>query len=153
MPQILRRRHHKAGLTVCVRREGTPPHHYGTKRVLLAYDRDEAGEKAEQSLAEKLIGCGLEGFYSTLPFGSRVKSHPRPDLLPKTADVLGVEIVDLLFDDVARFPRCQHIVRLVSALVMQYERGRRGRGNVNARTPCFLAWPLTPARLAPFSTS
>jgi DNA primase len=42
---------------------------YGTERVLIAYDRDEAGEKAAQFLAEKLIACGLECFRIHFPKG------------------------------------------------------------------------------------
>ena len=68
MPQILRRRHHKAGLTVCVPPERAPPHHYRTKRVLLAYDRGEAGQKAAQSLAERLIGCAWKAFAFNVAF-------------------------------------------------------------------------------------
>ncbi len=42
---------------------------YGTKRVLIAYDRDDAGEKAAASLAEKLIACGIECFRIHFPKG------------------------------------------------------------------------------------
>jgi DNA primase catalytic core len=42
---------------------------YGTERVLIAYDRDEAGEKAAQSLAEKLIASGTECFRIHFPKG------------------------------------------------------------------------------------
>lgn len=42
---------------------------YGTERVLLAYDRDEAGEKAAAVLAEKLIAAGLECFRIHFPKG------------------------------------------------------------------------------------
>jgi len=42
---------------------------YGTERVLIAYDRDDAGEKAAESLAEKLIACGLECFRLHFPKG------------------------------------------------------------------------------------
>jgi DNA primase catalytic core len=43
--------------------------HYGTERVLIAYDRDEAGEKAAQALAEKLIVSGIECFRIHFPKG------------------------------------------------------------------------------------
>src|SRR5688500_13445913 len=33
---------------------------HGTRQVLIAYDRDEAGERAATSLAEKLMAEGLE---------------------------------------------------------------------------------------------
>jgi DNA primase len=42
---------------------------YGTERVLIAYDRDDAGEKAAAKLAEKLIGVGLECFRVQFPKG------------------------------------------------------------------------------------
>ncbi|MGH9967427.1 MAG: CHC2 zinc finger domain-containing protein, partial [Pyrinomonadaceae bacterium] len=42
---------------------------YGTERVLLAYDRDDAGEKAAGALAEKLIACGIECFRIHFPKG------------------------------------------------------------------------------------
>jgi DNA primase len=42
---------------------------YGTERVLLAYDRDDAGEKAASALAEKLIACGIECFRVHFPKG------------------------------------------------------------------------------------
>ena len=86
---------------------------------------------------------------SNVAFWEQSEKPPRSDLLPKMADVLGVEIVDLLntnggrvavqrnsrppgklrkvFDDVSRLPRRQqeHIVRVISALVMQYEQSRQ----------------------------
>jgi DNA primase len=42
---------------------------YGTERILIAYDRDEAGEKAAASLAEKLMAQGLECFRLHFPKG------------------------------------------------------------------------------------
>lgn len=42
---------------------------YGTERVLIAYDRDDAGEKAAASLAEKLIAQGIECFRIHFPKG------------------------------------------------------------------------------------
>jgi transcriptional regulator with XRE-family HTH domain len=91
----------------------------------------------------------LEVPQSNVAFWEQSEKPPRSDLLPKMADVLGVEIVDLLntnsgrvmvqrssrppgklrkvFEDVSRLPRRQqeHIVRVVSALVMQYEQSRQ----------------------------
>jgi len=32
---------------------------HGVERVLIAYDRDEAGDRAAEKLAEKLMGCGI----------------------------------------------------------------------------------------------
>lgn len=81
---------------------------------------------------------------SNVAFWEQSEKPPRSDVLPKLADVLGVGIADLLnvngkrmvtaqrsgkppgklrkvFEDVSRLPRRQqeHIVRVVSALVMQ----------------------------------
>ena len=42
---------------------------YGTKRVLIAYDRDEPGERATERLAEQLIAEGLECYRIQFPKG------------------------------------------------------------------------------------
>jgi DNA primase catalytic core len=42
---------------------------HGTKRVYIAYDRDEAGDKAAAKLAEELIGMGIECFRVQFPKG------------------------------------------------------------------------------------
>jgi DNA primase len=42
---------------------------HGTQRVLIAYDRDEAGERAAEKLAEKLIAEGLECYRIQFPKG------------------------------------------------------------------------------------
>jgi len=42
---------------------------HGTKRVYLAYDRDEAGERAAQAHGEELIGMGIECFRVQFPKG------------------------------------------------------------------------------------
>jgi len=41
----------------------------GTERVLIAYDRDEAGDRAAAVLAEKLMNEGIECFRVTFPHG------------------------------------------------------------------------------------
>jgi DNA primase len=40
---------------------------HGTERILIAYDRDEAGERAANKLAERLIGEGLECYRIEFP--------------------------------------------------------------------------------------
>jgi DNA primase len=40
---------------------------YQTRRVLIAYDRDEAGEKAAAKLAEELLGMGIECYRIQFP--------------------------------------------------------------------------------------
>lgn len=42
---------------------------HGTKRVYIAYDRDEAGDKAAAKLSEELIGMGIECFRMQFPKG------------------------------------------------------------------------------------
>ena len=85
---------------------------------------------------------------SNIAFWEQSEKPPRSDLLPKMADALGVTVAELLnvngemtiakqssrppgkvrkvFEEVSKLPRRQqeHIVRVVSALVMQYEQSR-----------------------------
>jgi DNA primase catalytic core len=42
---------------------------HGTKRVLIAYDRDDAGEKAAKALAQQLTGEGLDCYRIEFPKG------------------------------------------------------------------------------------
>jgi DNA primase len=55
--------------------EGFTPDHlaafkkYNTRRVLIAYDRDDAGEKAAERLAEKLLGDGIDCYRIQFPKG------------------------------------------------------------------------------------
>jgi len=42
---------------------------HGTERVLIAFDRDEAGERAAASVAEKLTAAGIEAFRVHFPKG------------------------------------------------------------------------------------
>jgi DNA primase len=42
---------------------------HGTERVYIAYDRDEAGDKAAEKLAAELMGMGLECFRVEFPKG------------------------------------------------------------------------------------
>ncbi|MBI3783784.1 MAG: toprim domain-containing protein [Deltaproteobacteria bacterium] len=48
---------------------------YGTARVLIAYDRDAAGEKAAEKLAEKLIAAGIECFRVQFPKGMDANAY------------------------------------------------------------------------------
>lgn len=43
--------------------------HYGTQRVLIAYDRDDAGERGTQRVAERLMQAGIECFRIQYPKG------------------------------------------------------------------------------------
>lgn len=42
---------------------------YGTERVLIAYDRDEAGDRAAQKLSQRLLAEGLECYRVLFPHG------------------------------------------------------------------------------------
>lgn len=60
--------------------EGFTPDHiaafkqHGTQRVLIAYDRDEAGDKAADKLAEQLIALGIECLRVRFPKGMDANS-------------------------------------------------------------------------------
>jgi len=61
---------------------------HGTKRIYIAYDRDEAGDRAAQTLTEELIGMGIECLRVQFPKGQdanecALKTQP-------AAKVLGV---------------------------------------------------------------
>ena len=84
---------------------------------------------------------------SKIAFWEQSEKPPRSDLLPKMADALGVTVAELLnvngemsiakrssrppgkirkvFEEVSKLPRRlqEHIVKVVSALDMQYEQG------------------------------
>jgi DNA primase len=54
---------------------------HGTKKIYIAYDRDEAGERAAQSLAKELMAMGMECFRVQFPKGMdaneyALKTHP-----------------------------------------------------------------------------
>jgi len=42
---------------------------HGTERVLIAYDRDDSGERAAEKLAQQLIGAGIEAWRVQFPHG------------------------------------------------------------------------------------
>jgi len=48
---------------------------YGTERVLIAYDRDDAGEQAAERLAEKLGAAGIECFRVHFPKGMDANAY------------------------------------------------------------------------------
>jgi len=50
---------------------------HGTERVYIAYDRDEAGDKAAAKLAEELIGMGIECFRVQFPKGQDANEYAR----------------------------------------------------------------------------
>jgi DNA primase len=50
-------------------------HRHGTKRVLIAYDRDDAGDKAAATLAEQLIAVGIECYRIQFPKGMDANAY------------------------------------------------------------------------------
>ncbi|MGH9608641.1 MAG: toprim domain-containing protein [Bryobacteraceae bacterium] len=50
---------------------------YGTKKIYLAYDRDDAGEKAAQELAEELLAMGIECYRVQFPKGMDANEYAR----------------------------------------------------------------------------
>ena len=63
---------------------------YGTERVYIAYDNDEAGNKAAEKLAEELIGMGIECFRVEFPKGIDANEYARK--VTPAAKSLGVLI-------------------------------------------------------------
>ncbi|MDQ3256474.1 MAG: CHC2 zinc finger domain-containing protein [Acidobacteriota bacterium] len=69
--------------------EGFTPDHlaafkrYGTERVLIAYDRDDAGEKAAITLAERLIAEGIGCFRIHFPKGQDANEYARAASSPE----------------------------------------------------------------------
>jgi DNA primase catalytic core len=61
---------------------------HGTKRVYIAYDRDDAGDKAAAKLAEQLMESGLECFRVQFPKGQDANEYAR--LTQPAAKALGV---------------------------------------------------------------
>ena len=50
---------------------------HGTERVYIAYDRDEAGDKAAAKLAEELMEMGIECFRVQFPKGMDANEYAR----------------------------------------------------------------------------
>ena len=63
---------------------------YGTERVLIAYDRDQAGERAAEKLAERLIAEGIEAWRIEFPKGMDANEYALK--VTPTTKSLGVAI-------------------------------------------------------------
>ena len=50
---------------------------YGTERVYIAYDRDEAGDQSADTLAQELMGMGIECFRVEFPRGMDANDYAR----------------------------------------------------------------------------
>ena len=69
---------------------------HGTKRIYIAYDRDDAGNKAAVKLAEELMGMGIECFRVQFPKGMdaneyALKTTPATKALGVLLDRRGVD--------------------------------------------------------------
>lgn len=56
--------------------------HYGVQRVLIAYDRDAAGDRAAEALAERLLGLGMDGYRIRFPHGLDANEYARQSASP-----------------------------------------------------------------------
>jgi DNA primase catalytic core len=63
---------------------------HGTTRVLIAYDRDPAGDRAAAALGERLMAMGIECFRVTFPAGTDANDVARAAASP--TDALGAAI-------------------------------------------------------------
>jgi len=62
---------------------------HGTKRIYIAYDRDDAGERAAQSLTEELLALGIECFRVQFPKGMDANDYAlKVTPAPKSLGVL-----------------------------------------------------------------
>jgi DNA primase len=50
---------------------------YGTRKIYIAYDRDDAGEKAAQQLAEELLAMGIDCYRVQFPKGMDANEYAR----------------------------------------------------------------------------
>jgi DNA primase len=58
---------------------------YGTERILIAYDRDDAGEHAAELLSQKLIAEGIECSRVLFPMGQDANQHAQQTESPEKA--------------------------------------------------------------------
>ena len=63
---------------------------YGLQRVLIAYDRDAAGDRAALALAERLVGLGMDCYRVRFPHGQDANATARQSASPH--DSLGALI-------------------------------------------------------------
>ena len=64
-------------------------HRYGTERVLIAYDRGDAGEKAAQALAEKLLAEGIGCYRIHFPKDTDANEYARTASSPQNTTRYG----------------------------------------------------------------
>ncbi|HEY3616071.1 MAG TPA: CHC2 zinc finger domain-containing protein [Candidatus Sulfotelmatobacter sp.] len=59
--------------------------YHGVKRVLIAYDRDEAGDKGAERVAAELLACGLEAWRVPFPAGMDANEYALKSGSPESA--------------------------------------------------------------------
>ena len=59
--------------------------YHGVKRVLIAYDRDEAGDRGAESVAAELLACGLEAWRVPFPPGMDANEYALKSGSPESA--------------------------------------------------------------------
>ncbi|WP_241581432.1 CHC2 zinc finger domain-containing protein [Rosenbergiella nectarea] len=65
--------------------------YHGVKRVLIAFDRDEAGDRGAQAVAEQLTGCGIEAWRVRFPQASDANAYAVKSSRPESALALVLE--------------------------------------------------------------
>ncbi|WP_241597759.1 toprim domain-containing protein, partial [Rosenbergiella epipactidis] len=59
--------------------------YHGVKRILIAFDRDEAGDRGAQAVAEQLTGCGIEAWRVRFPQGLDANAYAVKSGNPESA--------------------------------------------------------------------
>ena len=65
--------------------------YHGVKRVLIAFDRDEAGDRGAKTVAEQLSGCGIEAYRVRFPQGLDANAYAVKSGNPESALALALE--------------------------------------------------------------
>lgn len=86
---------------------------YGTERVLIAYDRDEAGEHAAAELAPRLIAEGIECFRIHFPKGMDANDYALK--VQPAAKSLGLAIRKAVWLGKGEAPKLQTVARAIEA--------------------------------------
>ena len=81
--------------------------HYGIERVLIAFDRDEAGERGMASVLEKLLAAGIECFHIQFPKGMDANAYALK--VAPAAKSLGLAIRKAVWLGKGQAPTCRDI--------------------------------------------
>jgi len=66
-------------------------HYHGVKRVLIAFDRDDAGDRGAEAVAEQLAGCGIDAWRVRFPAGLDANAYAVKSGNPEGALSLALE--------------------------------------------------------------